>query len=126
MKEVNILNYQDITLKHVTMPAIRLLNYSATRFSTYYFLECLFMDNRHTPFYGIRVQLLGCILCIQENKIYHKTIYDFQKFFDHVRQTADFSDMDVGYLQFILMFANFVLNNLDVNLSVKESALNVA
>jgi hypothetical protein len=34
--------------------------------------------------------------------------------------------MDVGYLQFILMFANFVLNNLDVNLSVKESALNVA
>ena len=34
--------------------------------------------------------------------------------------------MDVGYLQFILMFANFILSILDVNLSVKESALNVA
>ena len=34
--------------------------------------------------------------------------------------------MDVGYLQMILMLANFVLQQLDVNLSVKESALNAA
>lgn len=34
--------------------------------------------------------------------------------------------MDVGYLQLILMFSNFVLQSLEVNLSVKESALNVA
>lgn len=34
--------------------------------------------------------------------------------------------MDVGYLQLILALANFVLQNLEVNLSVKESALNVA
>jgi hypothetical protein len=34
--------------------------------------------------------------------------------------------MDVGYLQMILMMANFVLQSLEVNLSVKESALNVA
>jgi hypothetical protein len=52
---------------------------------------------------------MGNILCIQEDKIYQRTVYDFQKFFEHVRQTADFSDMDVGYLQMILMLANFVL-----------------
>jgi hypothetical protein len=34
--------------------------------------------------------------------------------------------MDVGYLQMILMMCNFVLQRLDVNLSVKESALIVA
>lgn len=38
IKEVNVMNYQDITLKHAIMPAVRLLNYSCTRFSTYYFL----------------------------------------------------------------------------------------
>jgi hypothetical protein len=34
--------------------------------------------------------------------------------------------MDAGYLQLILMLANFVLQSLEVNLSVKESALSVA
>jgi len=34
--------------------------------------------------------------------------------------------MDVGNLQMILMMCNFVLQRLDVNLSVKESALSVA
>ena len=34
--------------------------------------------------------------------------------------------MNVGYLQMILMLANFVLQSLEVNLSVKESALTVA
>lgn len=34
--------------------------------------------------------------------------------------------MDNGYLQLILMLANFVLGKLEVNLSIKESALNVA
>jgi len=34
--------------------------------------------------------------------------------------------MDVGYLQMILMFSDFVLKSMEVNLSVKESALNVA
>lgn len=126
IKEANLLNYQDVTLKFTIMPAIRLLNYQCTRFSTYYFLENLFMDNRQTPFYGIRVPLMGCLLCVQENKIYQKSAYDFLKFFEHVRQAADFSDMDVGYLQMILMLANFVLQSLEVNLSVKESALNVA
>ena len=110
IKEVNILNYQDVTLKHIIMPAIRLLNYSCTRFSTFFFLQNLFIDNRATPFYGIRTPLMGCLQCIQEDKIYQRTVYDFQKFFEHVRQTADFSDMDVGYLTMILMIANFVLN----------------
>lgn len=98
MKEVNILNYQDITLKHTIMPAIRLLNYSCTRFSTFYFLQNLFMDNRQTPFYGIRGPLMACLQCVQENKIYQRTVYDFQKFFEHLRQAADFRDLDGGYL----------------------------
>jgi hypothetical protein len=34
--------------------------------------------------------------------------------------------MDVGFLQMILMLANFVLSSLEVNLSVKESALSAA
>jgi hypothetical protein len=108
------------------MPAIKLLNYNATRFQTFYFLQNLFTDNHHTPFYGIRVPLMSCLQNVQENRIYQKTVYDFQKFFEHVRQAADFSDMDVGYLQMILLLANFILRNPDVNLSVKESALNVA
>lgn len=64
IKEVNILNYQDVTLKAVIRPALRLLNYTCTRFSTFYFLQNLFMENRATPFYGIRVPLMGCLLCI--------------------------------------------------------------
>ena len=61
IKEVNLLNYQDITLKYAIMPAIRLLNYSCTRFSTFYFLQNLFMENRDTPFYSIRVPLMSCL-----------------------------------------------------------------
>jgi hypothetical protein len=53
-------------------------------------------------------------------------MYDFQKFFEHVKLTADFSNLEVGNLKMILMMANFVLQKLDVNLSIKESALNVA
>jgi len=64
MKEVNILNYQDTTLQHVSVPALRLLNYRCTRFSTIHFLQNLFMDNRQTPFYGIRGPLMGCLLCV--------------------------------------------------------------
>lgn len=53
-------------------------------------------------------------------------MYDFQKVFAHLQRAADFGEMDVGYLQTILMLANFVLQSLEVNLSVKESALSVA
>jgi hypothetical protein len=98
IKEANILNYLDLTLKFAIMPAIRLLNYSCTRFSTFYFLQNLFMDNRQSPFYGIRSPLMSCLQCVQENKIYQRTVYDFQKFFQHIQQAADFSDMDVGCL----------------------------
>lgn len=84
IKEVNILNYQDITLKYTVMPAIRLLNYGCTRFSTFYFLENLFMDNRQSPFYGIRIPLMSCLQSVQENRIYQRTVYDFQKFFQHI------------------------------------------
>jgi len=108
-KEANILNFQDITLKHTIMPAIRLLNYSCTRFSTFFFLQNLFKDNRQSPFYGIRIPLMSCLQSVQENRIYQRTVYDFQKFFQHVQQAADFGDMDAGYLQMILMLANFVL-----------------
>jgi HEAT repeat protein len=125
-KEAAILNYQDVTLKHTIMPAIRLLNYSCTRFSTYFFLENLFKDNRSSPFYGIRGPLMSCLQSVQENKIYQRTVYDFQKFFQHVQQASDFSEMDVGFLQMILMLANFILSSLEVNLSVKESALSAA
>lgn len=41
---------------------------------------------------------MGCLLCVQENKVYQRTVHDFLKFFEHVRQTADFNDMDTGYL----------------------------
>ena len=85
IKEANILNYQDITLKYTIMPAIRLLNYSCTRFSTFYFLENLFMDNRASPFYGIRIPLMSCLQSVQENRIYQRTVYDFQKFFKHIQ-----------------------------------------
>lgn len=125
-KEARIMNYQDTTLKNVIVPAIRLLNYSSTRFTTYFFLENLFVDDRHSPLYGIRGPLMNCLQSVQENRIYQRTVYDFQKFFNHVRQSADFSDMGTGFLQMILMLANFVLQSLEVNLSVKESALVVA
>lgn len=84
-KEAQILNYQDITLQHTIMPAVRLLNYSCTRFSTYFFLENLFKDNRASPFYGIRGPLMSCLQSVQEDKVYQRTVYDFQKFFHHVQ-----------------------------------------
>lgn len=46
IKEVNVLNYQDITLNFVIGPALRLLAYQCSRFSTYFFLQNLFKDNR--------------------------------------------------------------------------------
>lgn len=125
-READILNYQDVTLRHVIMPAIRLLSYSCTRFSTFFFLENLFKDNRSSPFYGIRGPLMSCLQSLQENRIYQRTVYDFHKVFQHVQRAADFGEMDVGFLQLILMLANFVLQSLEVNLSVKESALSVA
>ena len=126
VKEADILNYQDVTLSHAIMPSIRLLSYSCTRFSTHFFLDRLFRDNRRSPFYGIRVPLMSCLQSVQENRVYQRTVYDFQKVFQHLQRAADFGDMDVGYLQTILMLANFVLQSVEVNLSVKESALTVA
>lgn len=51
---------------------------------------------------------------------------DFKTVFEHLNAKSDISDMDTGYLQFILMLANFVLQKLDINLSIKESALKIA
>ena len=97
-KDSNVLNYQDKTLDYVIMPCIRLLNYTATRFCTYFFLENLFKDNRDTPFYSIRVNLMSCILQVQADKIMQRTVGDFQKLFEHLREQAEFADMDSGYL----------------------------
>lgn len=108
-KDSNVLNYQDKTLDHLIMPCIRLLNYESTRFSTYFFLENLFKDNRDSPFYNIRVNLMSCILQVQSDKILQRTVGDFQKLFEHLRQADVFADMDSGYLQMILLLANFVL-----------------
>ena len=54
-----------------------------------------------------------------------KNMKEFQIIFNHLIDTANFSEMDKGYLQLILMLANFVLKDLSVNLSVKEQALSV-
>ena len=60
-KEAEILNYLDLTLRFTIMPAIRLLSYSCTRFSTYYYLAHLFTDSRGSPFYGVRGPLMSCL-----------------------------------------------------------------
>jgi hypothetical protein len=106
--------------------SIKLLGFKATRFSTYFFLENLFKDNRDTPFYPQRGILINCILEMQSDRILQRTVNRFETLFEHLRHEADFADMDNGYLQLILMLAKFVLGKLEVNLSIKESALNVA
>jgi hypothetical protein len=126
VKEANILNYQDKTLDHVIRSSIKLLGFTATRFSTYFFFVNLFKDNRDTPFYQNRSILVNCILEMQSDRVLQRTINEFQTLFEHLRREADFSDMENGYLQLILMLANFVLGKLEVNLSIKESALSIA
>lgn len=69
MKEVNVLNYQDATLKFTIVSAIRLLKFPSVRFSTYFFLINLFSENRQSPFYGIRHNLIKCLQSLQENRI---------------------------------------------------------
>ena len=67
------------------MPSIRLLNFVSTRFTTYYFLNNLFKDNRETPFYHIRVNLMSCLLQVQADKILQRTVIDFQTLFESLR-----------------------------------------
>jgi hypothetical protein len=64
VKEVNLLGYQDLTLLHIIQPAIKLLGFKATRFSTYHFLINLFTENRESPFYGIREPLMIGLLAL--------------------------------------------------------------
>lgn len=53
---------------------------------------------------------------------------DFEHIFTHLDEisSAQYSDMDQGYLLLIITMANFVLKDLSTFLTVKKRALEVA
>ena len=62
-------------------------------------------------------------MAIAQDKLTNKTTQEFQNCLVFLDDTANFSDMDGGYLKLTLTIANYVLKDPSVNLSVKEVGL---
>lgn len=126
VKRANINDlYLDLTLNHLLMPLIKLLNYSASRFSTNIFLQTLFECHRREPLFQVKNEIVSCLNAISHQRIYIKHMRDFQTIFQHIENNTQVSLFDKGYIQMIMVMANCVLKDLSVHLSVKEQALAV-
>ena len=64
-------------------------------------------------------------MAIAENKLTMSTTQKFQNCLVFLDETANFSEMEGGYLKLTLTIANYVLKDPSVNLSVKEIGLQV-
>lgn len=62
---------------------------------------------------------------LSNQRIFIKHMREFQTIFQHVELHTQVSLFDKGYIQMIMVMANFVLKDLSVHLSVKEQALAV-
>jgi hypothetical protein len=126
IKRSNQNNLQlDLTLNHLLMPLIKLLNYSATRFSTNICLHTLFEAHKLEPLFLVKNEIVSCLNAMSANRIYIKHMREFQVIFQHVQNRTQVSLFDKGYIQLVMMMANYVLKDLSVHLSVKEQALAV-
>ena len=117
------LNYQDKTLNFTINSLLKLLNLSATRFSSQFFLDNLLNINPNLPFFKIKTPIITCLMAIAINKLTSRTTQEFQNCLVFLDQTANFSVMEGGYLKLTLTIANYVLKDPSVNLSVKEIGL---
>jgi len=107
------------------MPIIKLLNYSATRFSTNVCLQALFYSHKNEPLFRVKNEVVSCLNAISQQRIYIKHMREFQQIFLHIENNTQVALFDKGYVQLIMMMANYVLKDLSVHLSVKEQALAV-
>lgn len=64
-------------------------------------------------------------MAIAQNRLTLSTTQEFQNCLVFLDETANFSDMEGGYLKLTLTIANYVLKDPSVNLSVKEIGLQV-
>ena len=102
---------------------LKLLNLSASKFSSQFFLDNLLNSNPDLPFFKIKSSVTTCLMAIAQDKLTNKTTQEFQNCLVFLDDTANFSDMDGGYLKLTLTIANYVLKDPSVNLSVKEVGL---
>ena len=117
------LNYQDKTLNFTIDRLLKLLNLSATKFSSQFFLDNLLSLNQDLPFFKIKTPIITCLMAIAQNRLTHSTTQEFQNCLVFLDNTANFSEMEGGYLKLTLTIANYVLKDPSVNLSVKEVGL---
>ena len=119
------LNYQDKTLNFTIDRLLKLLNLSATKFSSQFFLDNLLSSNPNLPFFKIKTPIINCLMAIAQNRLTSRATQEFQNCLVFLDETAQFSDMEGGYLKMTLTIANYVLKDPSVNLSVKEIGLQV-
>ena len=117
------LNYQDKTLNVTINSLLKLLNLSATKFSSQFFLDNLLNSNHNLPFFKIKTPIITCLTAIAQDKLTGRTTQEFQNCLVFLDKTANFSVMEGGYLKLTLTIANYVLKDPSVNLSVKEIGL---
>lgn len=114
-----------MTLNHLLMPMIKLLNYSASRFPTNLCLQSLFQSHKLEPLFQVKNEIVSCLNAISHQRIYIKHMREFQTIFQHIENNTQVALFDKGYIQMIMVMANYVLKDLSVHLSVKEQALAV-
>lgn len=117
------LNYQDKTLNFTIDKLLKLLALSVTKFSSQYFLDNLLSSNSELPFFKIKQPVITCLMAIAQDKLSFRSTQEFQNCLVFLDETANFSEMEGGYLKLTLTIANYVLKDPSVNLSVKEIGL---
>jgi len=120
---VESLNYQDKTLNFTIDKLLKLLALSVTKFSSQYFLDNLLSSNSELPFFKIKQPVITCLMAIAQDKLSFRSTQEFQNCLVFLDETANFSEMEGGYLKLTLTIANYVLKDPSVNLSVKEIGL---
>jgi hypothetical protein len=119
-------NYQEVTLAYLTIPMLKLLNLSTTRFHSIFFVQNLLNIDKDSPFFRIKGSLLQGLIAVADNKLSFKSIEQISACLNNLNKNANFAEMGVGSLKICLTIANFVLKDPSVNLSVKEIGLVVA
>lgn len=76
--------FLDLTLNHLLLPMIKLLNYSATRFSTTHCLTSLFEYHKREPLFHVKNEIVSCLQAISAQRIYIKHMREFQAIFQHI------------------------------------------
>ena len=78
IKRANHNNLQlDLTLNHLLLPMIKLLNYSATRFSTNNCLQSLFEAHKLEPLFLVKNEVVSCLNAMSAQRIYIKHMREF-------------------------------------------------